>query len=115
MKNHISLVVLASVTLILDSCSKHSSITTPASTKDLDLGVVEVSDGIPSRHDLGDGKVCIVTPTIQKENTVVLEVQFEKSGKLLSSPKQRVQTVPGRPATFFDGDISFEITPHIKQ
>ena len=84
-------------------------------TNDLNLGVIEVSDGIQSRHDLGDGKACIITPTIQNDSIVVLEAQFEESGKLLALPKQRVQTVSGRPATFFDGTISFELTPHIKR
>jgi len=84
-------------------------------TNDLNLGFIEVSDGIQSRHDLGDGKACIITPTIQNDSIVVLEAQFEESGKLLALPKQGVQTVSGRPATFFDGTISFELTPHIKQ
>jgi len=115
MKKHISLVVLASFTLAFAGCSKHSSDAVAANAKDLNLGVIEVSDGIQSRHDLGDGRVCIVTPTIQKDSVVVLEAQFEESGKLLALPKQRVQTVSGRPATFFDGKISVELTPNIKQ
>jgi hypothetical protein len=113
MQNHPSLVVLASFALALAGCSKHSS-EAAANPKDLNLGVIEVSDGIQSRHDLGDGKVCIITPTIQNGDGVVLDVQFEESGKLLASPRPRVQTVSGRPATFFDGNISFELTPHIK-
>jgi hypothetical protein len=44
----------------------------------------------------------------------VLDVRFEESGKLLASPKPRVQTVSGRPVSLFDGNISFELTPHIK-
>ena len=149
MKKYISLVVLASFTLVFAGCSKHSSDTTSTpqtnvftqvgtnhyvqigtnhyrlaaiikrgvavNTNDLNLGVIEVSDGVQSRHDLGDGKACIITPTIHNDSIVVLEAEFEESGKLLALPKQRVQTVSGRPATFFDGTISFELTPYIKQ
>jgi hypothetical protein len=116
MKKYISLVALTSFTLAFSGCSKHSSDSVAANTKDLNLGVIEVSDGIESRHDLGDGRVCIVTPTIQKDSVVVLEVRFEESGKLLASPKPRVQTISGRPAIFFDGkEIVVKLTPHIKQ
>src|ERR1035438_4183272 len=114
MKNYTSLVVLASFTLALAGCSKHSSDAAAANPKDLNLGIIEISDGIQSRHDLGDGKICIVTPTVQKDGSVVLAVQYEESGKLLASPRPRVQTVFGRPASFFDGNIIFELTPHIK-
>jgi hypothetical protein len=97
----------------LAGCSTHSSDAAAANLKNLNLGVVEISDGIPSRHDLGDGKICIITPTIQKDGSVVLDARFEESGKLLA-PRPRVQTVSGRPASFFDGNICFELTPHIK-
>jgi hypothetical protein len=113
MKHFTSLVVLASFALALAGCSKHSS-DAAANSKDLNLGVIEVSDGIQSRHDLGDGRVCIITPTIQKDGSVVLDARFEEAGKLLASPRPRVQTVSGRPASFFYGNISFELTPHIK-
>jgi hypothetical protein len=115
MKKHLALVVLASLAFAFAGCSKHSSVTVVTVTKDLNPGVFEVSDGIPSRRDLGDGRACIITPSIQKDGIVILETQFEESGKLLGLPKQRVQTVSGRPATFYDGKIIFELTPHIKQ
>jgi hypothetical protein len=111
MKYPTALIALA---LTLAGCSKHSS-NTAATSKTLTLGVVEVSDGIQSRYDLGDGKVCILTPTIQKDGGVVLEARFEEAGKLLESPRPRIQTVSGQPARFFFGNISFELTPHIKE
>jgi len=114
MKYRTHLTTFALFTSLLQGCSKHSSDAPAANQKDLNLGVIEVSDGIQSRHDLGDGKVCILTPTIQKNGGVVIDVRFEEAGKLLASPRPRVQTISGRPASFMYGNISFELTPHIK-
>jgi hypothetical protein len=74
---------------------------------------VEVSDGISSRHDLGDGRVCIIKPTILKGGSVLLEMRIEESGKLLASP--RAQTKSDQPVLFSVGDVGVKLTPHIKQ
>src|ERR1700747_3087021 len=108
MKIRTPLVVLV-IALAFAGGTKHSPGAAAGNPKSLNLGVIEISNGLPSRHDLGDGKVCIVTPTIQKDDSIVLDVRFEESGKLLASPRPRVQTVSGRPAAFFDGNISFEL------
>jgi hypothetical protein len=73
MKKYISLVVLASFTLAFAGCSKHSP--TSAVPKNTDLGVVEVSDGIPSSHLLADGRACVMTPTILKDGRVKLAIR----------------------------------------
>ena len=113
MKYRTSLIALAFLALAFASCSKHSSATAVAYPKDHDLGVVEVSDGIQSRHDLGGGRVCIITPAIQKDGSVLLSMSVEESGKVLASPK--AQTRPDVPVAISIGDISFGLTPHIKQ
>ena len=76
------------------------------------LGVVEISDGIVSRHDLGDGRVCIVTPTIQKDGSLLLALRIEQDGKLLSSPS--VRTKPNQGFEFTVGDVGVGFTPHLK-
>ena len=73
MKKYISLVVLASFILSLAGCSKHSP--TSAVPQTTDLGVVEVSDGIPSSHRLADGRACVMTPTILKDGRVKLAIR----------------------------------------
>ena len=73
MKKYISLVVLASFILSLAGCSKHSS--TSAVPQTTDLGVVEVSDGIPSSHRLADGRACVMTPTVLKDGRVKLGIR----------------------------------------
>ena len=112
MKYRTSLIALALFALALTSCSKHSP-DAAASPKVYDLGVVEVSDGIQSRHDLGGGRVCIITPTIQKDGSVLLSMRIEESGKLLQL--LRAQTRSDIPFQMSVGDINIGMKPHIKQ
>ena len=111
MKNRTSLVILASLTLALAGCSKHSSDTT-ANQKVWKLGVVEVSDGVQIERDLGGGRVCTIMPTIQKDGSVLMSLKLTQDGKLLASP--RIQTGSDREAVMTMGDVSIDVTPHIK-
>ena len=113
MKYHTSLIALASLALVFAGCSKHSAAAAAPHPKIQNLGVVEVSDGIQSRHDLGGGRVCIVSPTIQKDGTILLAMRIEEAGKLLVAP--RVITKPDEAFEFSAGDIGVGFTPHIKQ
>ena len=118
MKYRTSLIALTLLALTFAGCSKHSAdaarpATALAYPKDHDLGVVEVSDGIQSRHDLGGGRVCIITPAIQKDGSVFLSMSVEESGMVLASP--RAQTESDVPVAISIGDISFGLTPHIKK
>ena len=110
MKHRTSLIALTLLVLAFAGCSKHSAATYP---KVPNLGVVEVSDGITSRHDLGGDRVCIVTPTVQKDGSLLLALRIEEAGKLLAAP--RVQTMSDRPFEVTVGDISIGFTPHLKQ
>jgi hypothetical protein len=87
--------------------------TTVAYQRHHDFGIVEVSDGIPSRLDLGGGRVCLITPAILKDGSIFLSMSVEKSGKMLAAPT--AHTGPDSPVWYSRGDISFEFTPHIKQ
>jgi hypothetical protein len=113
MKHLTLLIALTLLSLAFIGCSKHSPDAVVAGPKTYDLGVVEVSDGIQSRHDLGDGRVCIITPAIQKDGSVLLSMRIEESGKLLKL--MRAQTGSDRPFQMTSGDISIGMNPHIKQ
>ena len=95
MNHRTSLIALALLVLAFAGCSKHSPGAAVAGPKVYDLGVVEVSDGIQSRHDLGGGRVCIITPAIQKDGSVLLSMRIEASGKLMQ--QMRAQTRSGMP------------------
>ena len=112
MKYRTSLIALALFALAFTSCSKHSP-DAAASQKVYDLGVVEVSDGIQSRHDLGGGRVCIITPAIQKDGSVLLSMRIEESGKLLQ--QMRAHTGADMAFQMSVGDLSIGMKPHIKQ
>jgi hypothetical protein len=109
MKNRTSLIILASLTLVLAGCSKHSSATV-AKQNNWDLGVIEISDGIQIQRDLGGGRVCTIMPAIQKDGSVLMSLKLTQDGKLLTSP--RIQTGSDRRAVMTIGDISIDVTPH---
>lgn len=113
MKYRTSIIALALLALTFASCSKHSPDATVAGPKVQDLGVVEVSDGVQSRHDLGGGRVCIITPAIQKDGSILLSMRVEESGKLLQ--QMRAQTKSDVPFQISVGDISIGMNPRIKQ
>lgn len=80
MKNHISVIFVVLVVSTFGGCSRHSpdaqatavaadapapKVTADApAPKVTDLGIVDVSKGKPIRQDLGDGKACVITPTV---------------------------------------------------
>lgn len=113
MKYRTSLIALALLALAFAGCSKHSPDASVAVPKVYDLGVVEVSDGIQSRHDLGGGRVCIISPAIQKDGSVLLSMRVEESGKLLQL--MRAQTRSGIPFQMSVGDLSIGMNPHINE
>ena len=87
MKHGTSLFALALLASLLTGCSRHSS--TAAIQKNTDLGIVEVSVGVPGSHILADGRVCTIKPTLSKNGNVELAatvVETNTSGvKRLSS------------------------------
>lgn len=112
---HRSLIILASLTLAFTGCSKHAATSAAPNPGVTDLGIVQVSDGTPVHRDLGGGRACDITPAVQTNGRVALDLRFEESGKLLASPNPRILAIPNRPALFSFGDTTYELTPHLKQ
>jgi hypothetical protein len=112
MKYRTPFMALAVLALTFAGCSKSTPDANVAHPKVQDLGVVEVSDGIQSRHDLGGGRVCLITPALQRDGSVLLSIRVEESGKVLAMP--RIQTKPDQAVMFADGDMGISLTPHIK-
>ena len=113
MKYRTPLITAALLASLFTGCSKHS----PSAATDPKvgaLGVVEVTDGVQSRHDLGGGRVCLITPAIRKDGGVFLALQIEEAGKVLE-PKGEIITDRDRPAEVTVGTINIKLTPHIKQ
>ena len=107
--------IFALLTLLFTACSKHPP--TIASPKLADLGVVEMSDGLPIYHDLGGGKTCIITPTIIT-NGIRLAFVIEKTNsdgvvQTLATPVMERTGIGRMEVTV--GDVDIRVTPKIKQ
>jgi hypothetical protein len=98
------LAVFMSLMMALVGCSRHSSVTMPPS-KNYNLGVIEVSDGKLARYNLGDGKICTVTPVPLADGnvqltTLVVETKGSGSRRLMNVFKCPV----GQTTTFYCGE-----------
>lgn len=113
MKKYLTLIVVALFALGLTGCSKQSQHKAEAPSKVYNLGVVEVSDGIQTKHDLGDGRVCVVTPAFQKDGSIILNMMLEESGKFVT--KFRAQYDSSTTGfTMRVGDFSIAMNPRAK-
>lgn len=113
MKKHLTLIAITLFAFGLIGCSKQPQGQAAAPSKVYDLGVVEISDGIQTKHDLGDGRVCVITPALQKDGSMILNMRLEESGKVVT--KFRAQY--DRSTTGFTmrvGDFSIGMNPRIK-
>jgi len=107
--------VVAMLMTLASGCSKRArqdASNAPSAAKPKDLGVVEITNGIASQHDLGGGIACTVVPAIQQDGGVLLTLNIEQDGRLLAPLK--VPARSGRPVTVSLGDIHFGLTPKIK-
>jgi hypothetical protein len=113
MKYHVTM--LASLALLFTACSKHSP--TAANPKLTDLGVVEMSDGLPIHRDLGGGKACVITPTVITGGIrlafVIVETNSAGVVQTLASPVMERTSVG--PMEVIAGDVAIRMTPKVKQ
>jgi hypothetical protein len=103
--------------LALSGCSKHSSVVATPSVTYTNLGVVEVSDGIPIRHALGDGRAYILTPTVFKDGRIEvrLDLQVTNSSGAVETVQGPTDCVlPGNEARVSVNDVGIHIVPKVK-
>jgi hypothetical protein len=113
MTNKTSLLTIALMASLFTGCSKQTPMESASpNPKVAQLGVVEVSDGKTSRHDLGNGRICTITPTVLPGGMVALEMVIEESGKKLVLPM--VSTMAGRALQSSVDGIGVQLTPQIK-
>jgi len=136
MKHHISLTLMVLTVSIFASCSRHSpdakaptvtadaevpKVTSDAQTpKVTDLGGVDVSNGKPIRQDLGDGKVCVITPTvITQGGTKIIRMrtvfeQMDSSGVVHRQAAPITVCNPGDTPEWKIGDIVVRLKTQVK-
>jgi hypothetical protein len=113
MKIHLTLIAVALFAFGLIGCSKQPQSKAVTALKSYDLGVVDVSDGIQTTKDLGDGRVCVITPALQKDGSMILNMTLEESGKVLE--KFRTQFDKHTSGfTMSVGHFSIAMNPRIK-
>jgi hypothetical protein len=97
MKDHASLIIIASLTIALAGCTKPSQ--TAGFPNNNNLGVIDVSSGKPSSHTLADGRACTITPTVLPDGNVSLATVIDETN---GSRKTLVFEAPadGRACTF---------------
>jgi hypothetical protein len=99
---------------LLVGCSEKTShkAESKAPSTAMEMGIIEVADGVKMLFDLGSGKTCSITPTFQKEGMVLLEMIVEENGKVVSRP--RVLTSFDTGVSIFDGTTSVSFTARKK-
>ena len=115
MKYQIPLITVGLLALLLLGCSKHSP--RAASPKLTDLGVVEMSDGLPIHRDLGGDKACIITPTILTNGIrLAFVIEQTNSAGVVQTLATPVAERTGIGAVeVIVGDIAVKVTPKVKQ
>jgi hypothetical protein len=111
MKYHTPLIFAALLALLFTGCSKHPTVA--------NLGVVEISDGIPTYQDLGGTRACVITPTVLKSNMVRLAITIQatnSAGVVQTVATTSVDIEAGKPRQISIGDnFDIRLTPQIKQ
>jgi hypothetical protein len=114
MKHCTSLSVVALAGMVLSGCSKHPSVAATPSVTYTNLGVVEVSDGVPIRHALGDGRAYILTSTILKDGRIDTRLDLQvtnSSGAVETLQGPTCCVFPGNPVSFSVADVGIKMTP----
>jgi type II secretory pathway pseudopilin PulG len=81
-----------------------------------DLGAVQLVNQTPSRFDLGGGKTCTLTPTIDAYGNYDIKVIFESQksdGQTEQLGTGEVTVSPGRAVRLISGDSSVGFTPTV--
>jgi len=122
MKTRTSQIILALLTSLLASCSKHPSLPA-ANSRYINFGVVAVSGTGTNQFDsdLGDGKVCVVKSfviTDQPAGPMVVSsaaVEVRDSGGSHTLVTFDAKTnLADQPVEFWNSDYDIRALPHIK-
>ena len=78
--------------------------------------MVEISNGVSTRHDLGGGKCLVVVPEVFTNGRVrlALTVEEQDSKGIIQKSEAQVQTSPDIITHFSLADIDFSLKAHIK-
>ena len=111
--------IAALIGLALSGCSKHSGEAVTPSVTYTNLDVVEVSDGVPIYHALGDGRAYILTPTVSKDGSIEMRLDLQvtnASGEVKTLLGPTTLNLPGSQVQMRMSvdDVGIYVTPIIK-
>jgi hypothetical protein len=109
MKLGLPFATLAALALFVSGCSKQAP---PPVQQTIDLGVVDLNNGTPNQVDLKNGSTCTITPRSVDGGRFMLQLQIEKNGVVLGSP--RVEATSDQPVSVSITDYILKLTPHVK-
>jgi len=94
-------------------CSNSGS-SSSAAPKQVDLGVVNLTYGTPSKHDLGDGRSCVLTASPFQAKDIELIAELKKGDKTITTRRQMPAPLD-KPVQFSLNDVEVTVTAHIAQ
>jgi Flp pilus assembly secretin CpaC len=89
----------------------------PADMPKRDLGEVELTAQNQKRVSLGDGKACVITPTVLADGNLQMDLSIERTGddgKIQRLAQSRLTARPGQQCAISVGDTMVSLTPRLK-
>jgi hypothetical protein len=118
MRSSIFLVMAVPGLLLMGSCRGPKD-PTPSRPPVVDLGAVELTNGIPTRRFyLGSGENVFIVPTVLRDGRLDLRAEFDRgdaTGKQHRLAYARVQTPPGHPTELSFQFIRFTLVPTLER
>ena len=82
-----------------------------------DLGMLELSEGTPTRFDLGGGTNCVVTPTATPDGNATVEIAMgitNADGTVSELGTSRITARPGQHCSISVGDRMIALSVKLK-
>ncbi len=82
-----------------------------------DLGEVEFTAHTQKRVSLGEGKECVITPTVLPDGNLQMDLAVERKdteGKVQRLAQSRLTARPGQQCAISVGDTMVSLTPKLK-
>ena len=89
----------------------------PANMPKADLGEVEFTAHTQKRVSLGEGKECVITPTVLPDGSLQMDLAVERKdteGKVQRLAQSRLTARPGQQCAISVGDTMVSLTPKLK-
>ena len=108
--NYLSTLCFAAFVLV--GCSKPEAVLSEIKNKD--LGVVNLTYGVPATQDIGNGLSCVLIANPMNSTSCELIVKISRSGKVIDA-RRMIPTPLDKPndLTFENAHVTF--TPHVAQ